>query len=308
MESKTCSKCKKELPLTEFYLTKTYTGRIVRRSQCRKCGAKDPEKMKIYRENNIEKIRQVKKIWQQKNKKKLAAYEKEWREKNIDRIKHHEKEYRETHKEEIKKRKKLDYENNKEKRKEHYRIYHKKHYQENRDSLLLKGKQYREAHQEHRSAWAKEYAIKKKKSIYGPDWQQHHFLGEFLTENILNKMFPNIKIRRGAAGKISTDGECIRKRYVYPDFRFIYLDKEIIIEYNGNQHYKHIRHMMPLNGFLEIQKRDNWLRKYCKQERIIFIEIDAREVYTNKNKIETKIKEELHRHGICEPIIPSLSP
>lgn len=253
---------------------------------------------------------------------------KTWRKNNQDHCKRYNTEYYQRHKEDICASKRQYYQENKNEILEKHRPYLLDYYQKNKDKLKRRAKQnyknntakkleyqkqYRttldplEKLQYHRayktenfqriSNYQKQYYVNQMKALYGPDWQHHHYRGESITGKILLDMFPNIKIQRGSEGRINTIGTCIRK-YVYPDFRFVYLDKDIIVEYNGEQHYRHIPAMIPFNRFLDIQERDKWLRNYCQKNNKILIELDARKVHTDKSKIEMELRTELTKRGI----------
>jgi hypothetical protein len=253
---------------------------------------------------------------------------KTWRKNNQEHCKRYNAEYYRQHKEEILASKGQYYQENKERILEQHRPYLSDYYQKNKDKLKQRARQHYKENKAKKLEYQRQYSkvldplekrqyhrnycannsqkikaiheksyIKKMRSIYGPNWQLHHFHGEALTASILETIFPNAKIKRGREGEIDTLGTCVRK-HVRPDFRFVYLDKDIIVEYNGEQHYRHIPAMMPLKKFLEIQERDAWLRDYCQKNNKILIEIDERKVHTDKNKIEAKLRTELQKHGI----------
>ena len=67
---------------------------------------------------------------------------------------------------------------------------------------------------------------------------------------------------------------------------FFLPSKNIIIEYNGIQHYEPIKKFGGEETFIERQKRDNYLRNYCKIHKIQLIEIP----YTETN-IKNFLKE-----------------
>lgn len=78
------------------------------------------------------------------------------------------------------------------------------------------------------------------------------------------------------------------------DYSMNVLGKEYIIEYNGQQHYKPTKFRQKISDedalkkFKKQQCRDRKLRKYCKKNNIILIEIDGRK-YKNQ-KIKTYLK------------------
>ena len=73
------------------------------------------------------------------------------------------------------------------------------------------------------------------------------------------------------------------QNYVLIDFCFAYSGKEIWIEYNGIQHYKYDKfyHKSDKDYFNQKQRDDN-VRRYCKENNIVFIEIP----YTYKNQLD----------------------
>ena len=77
------------------------------------------------------------------------------------------------------------------------------------------------------------------------------------------------------------------KRYFQVDF---YLpDGNVVIEYNGEQHYMPVESWEGVPGFLKQQKRDATLRKYCKKHGYRLIEIP----YTELRHIEEILEQEL---------------
>lgn len=67
METKRCSKCGRELPLSEFYKSKGYKYGI--RSWCKKCTVEYHRK---YRAENTERIAECKRKYRAENKEKIA--------------------------------------------------------------------------------------------------------------------------------------------------------------------------------------------------------------------------------------------
>jgi hypothetical protein len=99
METKICSQCKEEKPLSEFYVRNNRPGKHM--STCKSC---DNEKQRIYRsinndrvcnyrrkyyQENHEKLMEQKKEYRQKgdNAKKSREYSKKWYRENLDRVK-----------------------------------------------------------------------------------------------------------------------------------------------------------------------------------------------------------------------------
>lgn len=83
METKVCTKCGRELPLSDFWMDRgRYDGKA---SVCKYCYKKyrenNKEKIKKYYENNKEKVKE----YHEKNKEKIKEYQKEYNEKNKER-------------------------------------------------------------------------------------------------------------------------------------------------------------------------------------------------------------------------------
>lgn len=81
------------------------------------------------------------------------------------------------------------------------------------------------------------------------------------------------------------------RRY-YPDFYLKIKDKQVIIEYNGAQHYKPVRFvgMNEKDPFLTFKKqkiRDKQLRDYCKINDILLLEIPY---YWKHDKVIEELK------------------
>ena len=70
---------------------------------------------------------------------------------------------------------------------------------------------------------------------------------------------------------------------------FYIQNKNVIIEYNGEQHYKPVSQFGGKEQFELQQERDLALRQYCKEHKIKLIEIP----YWDYNNIETILKKEL---------------
>lgn len=155
METKICSKCKKELPLEKFSKNKCQKDGLC--NQCKDC----------IKENYIsdrEKNRSKEKEYYLKNKDRISWYSKKRYQRDKEKIKQKRKDYyrekiknaSEESKEEIRKKQREYYNNNKEKireyqnkwydeHKEEYRKKHSEYYFKNKDKV----KAYREKNKEH---------------------------------------------------------------------------------------------------------------------------------------------------------------
>jgi hypothetical protein len=137
MKKKFCSKCGQEKLLNDF----PKTGK-----QCKDCKS---IYMKIWRENNKDRVKELKKSHYIKNKEKFKESNKKWKQDNKDYNNKYQKEYREKNKESIEKYReqykdrmkelqKSYYIKNKEKRK----TYIKEYYQKNKEKILEYNREY----------------------------------------------------------------------------------------------------------------------------------------------------------------------
>ena len=141
MKTKVCTKCGRELPLSDFYNNKS--KKDGKASDCKYC-------YKEYNEANKEKIKEKRKEYYEKNKEKFKEYYKN----NED---HHKKYY-----EKNKERKKEYYENNKEKIKGYQKEYGKEYRKRNKEKIKEKNKKYYESNKERKKEYDKEYREKNK--------------------------------------------------------------------------------------------------------------------------------------------------
>ena len=93
------------------------------------------------------------------------------------------------------------------------------------------------------------------------------------------------------------------------DFFLTLNGKDYIIEYNGQQHYMFVENWLEetLDIYKERVRRDNSVRKFCKENNITLIEIPYT-VGTKKNIIEEKLREVLLNKEPVEKIFPTLIP
>lgn len=138
---KTCTRCKIEKPKNEFGIKKTGSDKL--RCYCKKCSS---ELIKIYREENPEKIDKSRKKYRIENADKIKQYD--FDNKDVK------KQYRLDNKEHISKKGKEYYSENKElinkkskeynlKNKDEIKKKNKEYYSENKDEIAIKGKLYR---------------------------------------------------------------------------------------------------------------------------------------------------------------------
>lgn len=79
-------------------------------------------------------------------------------------------------------------------------------------------------------------------------------------------------------------------------------DQIYYVEYNGVQHYRPVKFGSQTNeeineAFRRQQIRDKWLRKYCKDNNIILIELDGRRLY-GYEKISNYLTKKCKKLGI----------
>jgi hypothetical protein len=126
---KICSKCKEEKDIEEFHLCKT--KKDGRKSHCKKC-------LKIYYEDNKEKIKERNKEYYKNNKDEIIERNKKYRENNKEKIKSQKKEYQGNNKEKIRKKGKEYREDNKEKIRERGKEYR----EDNKEKIRERKKEY----------------------------------------------------------------------------------------------------------------------------------------------------------------------
>lgn len=106
-------------------------------------------------------------------------------------------------------------------------------------------------------------------------------------ENKISYFLSNYKIDYLSQFKIKNENIFCNRKTIIVDF---YLkSKNIIIEYNGQQHYKKVEYFGGENIFYQQRERDMALRQYCKEHKIKLIEIP----YWDFDNIETILKKEL---------------
>lgn len=108
-----------------------------------------------------------------------------------------------------------------------------------------------------------------------------------LGENKIKKYLDKIKYLYIQQYKILNENLFCQQRKMFADF---YLpSKNVIIEFNGAQHYKIVDYFGGKNTFERQQNRDFALRQYCKEHKIKLIEIP----YTEYDNIESILEKEL---------------
>ena len=144
METKVCSRCELEKPVTEYYSDKNKKdGLCTMCKPCKKLGNKNS-----YLRHRNTRLNDVK-AYRKANKKKIAEREKQYRKANNKKIAEREKQYRKANKEKIAEQQKKYYEVNKDKIMERY--------WENRESNIEYMKQWKKANREHLSKYQQKY-------------------------------------------------------------------------------------------------------------------------------------------------------
>ena len=134
METKVCSKCKKEKPNTNEYFAFRNKSKGILKSSCKTCD-------KEYRKNNKERIRESKKVYAERNKVRLKEYFKEYYKNNRCKIMKSTKEYQENNKEKVREYKK-EY-RNRDKTKNMMKEYLKEYKKNNKDKMIFYSSQRR---------------------------------------------------------------------------------------------------------------------------------------------------------------------
>lgn len=108
-----------------------------------------------------------------------------------------------------------------------------------------------------------------------------------LGENKIAFFLKQKKIKFIAQYKLHNEYLFCKNKHLYVDF---YLPtKNVIIEFNGAQHYIPTKFFSDKRNFKEQQERDNAVRYYCKKHNIKLIEIP----YTDFDNIEDLLNREL---------------
>lgn len=101
---------------------------------------------------------------------------------------------------------------------------------------------------------------------------------ETRTFTYLQELLPQVPIEREVVINepiYSQKGKLVR-HFIICDFRFFVNGKQIIVEYNGTQHYRPAKRFGGKKTLVDQKIRDEWLRNYCKEKSITLIELDGR--------------------------------
>lgn len=188
MEMKTCTKCKKELPLTEFQKYRRSKDGL--QSWCKICSKiyREPQKEKRrksarqYYKSHKEKIRKLRKQYRELHKEEAKQYyeshkeeKRKLRKQYRELHKEEAKQYRESHKEEMRKLQKQYYESHKEEKKRHYESHkeeknaqQKNYYKTHKESVIAQINTWKKKNKDKRNATEQRRRARKRKTIVIP--------------------------------------------------------------------------------------------------------------------------------------------
>lgn len=123
---------------------------------------------------------------------------------------------------------------------------------------------------------------------------QHHLQGSGCPlckssrgENVILKILNDNNITFLRQKPFVNDNIFAQRKHFVVDFYI--QESNVIIEYNGIQHYEPIGRFGGKESFIQQQERDMALRQYCKEHKIKLIEIP----YWDYDNIETILNKEL---------------
>ncbi len=142
-QTRVCSKCGNEYPLTAEYWHKRlgdfqYCCKACRRTYSREYYAANLEKEKQYREVNYEKRLAYSRVYHAEHREKRREYSRVYREENPEKVRLSRKTYREAHREQ-------------------HRAYNRVYYVANREKLRVYARAYHAEHREKKRSYAREY-------------------------------------------------------------------------------------------------------------------------------------------------------
>jgi hypothetical protein len=158
-EIKICNRCKRELPIGEYYKDKSRCDGL--QSACKSCFS---EMGREYRQKNKEKIAEKNREYYQQNKEKTAEVKREYYQQNKEKIAERGRKYYQQNKEKIAEKNREYYQENKEKKRKYYQEHKekkRKYYQENKEKIA---ERYREYRQKNKDLFRK-YRAKRKRNL-----------------------------------------------------------------------------------------------------------------------------------------------
>ena len=107
---------------------------------------------------------------------------------------------------------------------------------------------------------------------YGASKLMPNSMGEYFTEKALENLGLKFGKQLFLNDAVPKD---IRPLGVSIDYTVEYSEKKYYIEYNGKPHYEFSRqyHKNDINYFISQVKRDMWVKEYCEEHDIIYVEI-----------------------------------
>jgi hypothetical protein len=301
MEKKVCTKCKEEKDVTEFYFrndTKKF------RLKCKKCSIIDMSvTQKVYRENNMDKIKEYreknkdkllenKRVYYQNNKDivinrvmkyyhnnsdKISERKRKYYRENLQKYKIKSKEYSEKNREKINERVKIYTKKNKEKIKEKLKVYR----ENNKDSINLYQKKYRENNKEKLKECREKNKEKRRdyekyKRLTDPIYK----LKQNISRNIRNTLSSNGYSKNSRTHQILGCTYDEFKTHIELQFKE-WMNWDNYGKYNGEERYGwDLDHIIPmsyskceediirLNHHSNIQPLCSYVNRYVKRDKI----------------------------------------
>ena len=100
------------------------------------------------------------------------------------------------------------------------------------------------------------------------------------THGFLQELFPDVEIEHPyyIKEKIYDENNNLIRNYILVDFGIMVNGKQVLVEYNGSQHFRSVKKWGGRAALFKQKIRDKFLRDYCKINKIKLVEIDGRRV------------------------------
>jgi len=244
-QKKICSICKQYKNLDEFYFrndTKSY------RTECKECHLLIAKR---YKDDNKERIAELKRNWYKKNRTRYLEKGKEYRVANTEKIKIARKDWYEKNKDKVRNNSKKYRLNNRSKTLKAKRLY----YENNKQAMLIKNKQWKEENKEYTKKYMREYFLNNREKVYAGRDQDKIRLNDIKRRNIpKNKinasikagMYYSLKKLKSKSGRHWED---------LVEYNLEYLMKHLESQFNKNMDwnnygsYWQIDHITPISVF-----------------------------------------------------------